>query len=490
MSGHDDIAIVGLPPDLVDGFHYLRQNPNVFIEQILGVKLWPMQVNIVNSVWANKRTAVKSCHASGKTFTSAQIILAYLFLNPMARVVTTAPTFRQVVKLLWTEIRKSHKRASMPLGGKLLTNQLTIEDGWEAMGYTSDDPDAFQGVHSETGYVLAVLDEAAGIDLAIWAAIEGILTGEYSRLLSIGNPTDPTGPFATEFKAPGTKRFTISAFDTPNLIENRIVIPGLIDPDWVEDKRTRWGVNSPAYQARVLGQFPDVSEKNVFRLRWLEKAFERTDLKPGMHERKRLGIDVAREGSDVTVFYEAHGPLLYKVLELRGASTMTTVGHAIKLHQKNNYASIRVDDIGVGGGVTDRLKELNVPVKPVNVGVTGRFLRDPIRFVNRKAELTYELRDALEHGHVQLNNGKVDEFGTLVDPIDDDLMHQAASLEQQIRSEGKVMIEPKKDFKKRLGISPDQLDAALLAWSTEIIRDTGWVQAEGSVSESNWIGAF
>lgn len=489
-DGSQELGVLGLE-NVHDAMRAMSGDPNLFIEHVLGSRLWDMQRAITLSVWRKKRTAVKSCHASGKSFVSAQVVLAYLMLRPGARVVTTAPTFRQVVKLLWVEIRKAYKRASIPLGGRLLTNQLIIDDGWEAMGYTSDDPDAFQGVHSETGCVLVVLDEASGIELPIWEAIEGILTGDDSRLLSIGNPTDPTGAFAREFKSPGTERFTISAFDTPNLQAGRIIIPGLIDPSWVEDKKTRWGVNSPAYQARVLGQFPDISERNVFQLRWLERAQSRLDLKPGLFDRPRLGVDVAREGSDVTVFYVAHGPLLYKLFELRGASTMTTVGWCIKFHQKYNFSSIRVDDIGVGGGVKDRLKELDLPVRGVNVGVSGKFLRDPIRYLNRRAELHFELRDALEHGHVQLNDGETEPDSDRPSNKDDDLLHQASSVEFELRSEGKIKIEAKKELKARIGISPDHLDAALLAWSTNVLREGGWVPDGGEmVNDQRWVGAL
>lgn len=484
-----DLASIGLA-DVERSMRAMAGDPNIFIEHILGSKLWDVQRAITRSVWMNKRTAVKSCHASGKSYTSAQIVLAYLLLKPGARVVTTAPTFRQVVKLLWVEIRKAYKRATIPLGGRLLTNQLILDDGWEAMGYTSDDPDAFQGVHSDTGCVLAVLDEAAGIDIAIWEAIEGILTGDDSRLLTIGNPTDPSGAFAREFKAPGTKRFTISAYDTPNLKAGKIVIPGLIDPGWVADKRTRWGINSPAYQARVLGEFPDVSEKNVFQLRWLERAQKRQDLVIPPFARKRLGVDVAREGSDTTVMYIAHGPLLYKVLELRGRSTMETVGHIARLHRLHDFSTIRVDVIGVGGGVVDRCAELGLPVKGVNVGVTGKFLRDPQRFSNRKAELHYELRDDLEHGKVQLNDGGTDEDGRPTG-LDDDFLHQASAIEQEFKSEGKVLIESKKDFKTRIGISPDHLDAALLAWSTIIVREGHWVGSPDDLTtRDKWVGAL
>lgn len=468
-----DVVSAQLNMEMASALHEMRREPNLFIEHVLGVKLWKKQREIVTSVWNNPRTAVKSCHGSGKTYTAGQIVLAYLYLNPMARVVTTAPTFRQVVKLLWSEIKRSHHRAIVPLGGKLLNNELRLEEGWDAVGYTSDDPNAFQGVHSESGHVLAVLDEASGIDPIMWEAFEGILVGERTRLFSIGNPTDPTSRFATEFKAPGTTRFTISAFDTPNLMAGKTIIPGLIDLPWVEDKKTRWGVNSPAYQARVLGEFPDLSDDIVFQLRWIERAQARTDLRPMMFDKPRLGVDVARTGSDKSVLYIKHGPLLYKLAEYHGLSTMALVGRIKHAHDKYCFSNIRIDDIGVGGGVTDRCQEIGLPVTPINVGVAPR---DRVRYANLKAEITYQLRDSLEHGHVQLNDGRVDENDRVIN-VDQDFLHQASSLKFKIRSEGKILIEPKIEFKKRIGVSPDDLDAAVLAWAD--VNDVHWVSPGG-----------
>ena len=38
------------------------------------------------------------------------------------------------------------------------------------------------------------------------------------------------------------------------------LLPLLVSPEWVEERKKRWGVNSPIYQSKVLGEFPDISD--------------------------------------------------------------------------------------------------------------------------------------------------------------------------------------------------------------------------------------
>ena len=58
-------------------------------------------------------------------------------------------------------------------------------------------------------------------------------------------------------------------------------------------------------------------------------------------------------------------------------------------------SAICVDDIGVGGGVTDNLKAAGLPVRPINVGEAAD---DSDKFANKRAELTWNLRSTLEDG--------------------------------------------------------------------------------------------
>lgn len=100
-----------------------QRDPVWWCESVLGVKPWSKQIEIMESVRDNPRTAARSCHGAGKSFTAGQVILWFLNAFSPSIVLSTAPTWRQVEKLVWKEVRASHARArsrGRPLGGNLL----------------------------------------------------------------------------------------------------------------------------------------------------------------------------------------------------------------------------------------------------------------------------------------------------------------------------------------------------------------------------------
>ena len=46
------------------------EDPVLFAQVVLGQEMWSRQAEILYSVAQHSRTAVKACHASGKTFTA------------------------------------------------------------------------------------------------------------------------------------------------------------------------------------------------------------------------------------------------------------------------------------------------------------------------------------------------------------------------------------------------------------------------------------
>ena len=74
------------------------------------------QKQIARSVAANLRTVVKACHASGKTYIAAAIVLWWITYHREAIAVTTAPTWNQVRRLMWGEIQRLayHAKISYP----------------------------------------------------------------------------------------------------------------------------------------------------------------------------------------------------------------------------------------------------------------------------------------------------------------------------------------------------------------------------------------
>src|SRR5271169_2426183 len=88
-------------------------DPTLFAQVILGDAVWSKQREIQQSVARYPRTAVKACHASGKTFTAAEVVLWWITSHQEAVAVTTAPTWTQVERLLWGEIRHATSRSKI-----------------------------------------------------------------------------------------------------------------------------------------------------------------------------------------------------------------------------------------------------------------------------------------------------------------------------------------------------------------------------------------
>ncbi len=448
-----------------------KTQPVWWVKKVLGAIPWEKQREILNSVRDNPRTAVRSCHGIGKSFTAGQVILWFLYNFPRSIVLSTAPTWRQVEKLVWKEVRASYKRSKVPLGGHILPKSpeiQIIQDEWYAMGLSTNDPDRFQGYHEK--YILVVVDEAAGVPEDIFEAIEGVLTSEHARLLLLGNPTALSGTFYNAFRGPGWYTIAISAFDTPNFTKFGITEddiangtweakmtgplpnPKLITPAWVADKYLRWGPESPAYHARVKGQFPTEADDTLIPLAWIEAAMER-DVPEG--KPVRIGNDVARFGSDKTVIVPRKG---MKVLPLKVYSkkdTMETAGLAAAEQKEHSAEYILVDVIGQGAGVVDRLNELNYPVVGINVAEAAT---DTEKFADLRSELWWNLRELLDP------NPKSNPTPISL-PRDDELLGDLSGIKYKYTSRGQIRVESKDEMKKRIKRSPDRADAVALAFA-------------------------
>ena len=263
------------------------QDPIAFSRRAFGHDHWGMQAKILESVAQNRRTAVKACHSSGKTFCAADAVLWWITTHPDGIAVTTAPTWMQVERLLWGEIRKSVAVSAVRYPTPLKT-RLDLGPNRYALGLSTNEGVRFQGWH---GKILIVIDEAPGVRPEIYEAIEGIRAGGDVRVLALGNPTIASGPFYDAFSVnrDGWSLFTIGAFDTPNLagldLESLLALnedeldqnvrPYLTTRRWVKEKFHEWGLGHPLSESRVLGNFPKQAQDALISLTWLEQAKQR-----------------------------------------------------------------------------------------------------------------------------------------------------------------------------------------------------------------------
>jgi len=416
--------------------------------------LWSIQREILRALVKHRKVAVKSCHGSGKTF-MAGIAALYLLYVWHALGVTTAPTFRQVKRLLWGEIRDiyntAHQRGAN-LGGKLLQTSLELGDKWFMEGFSTDHPETnIPGFHEET--VFAIMDEAGGNDPATYDMLETILTSENSFVLLIGNPIDAKSPFADCFK-PGSeyKTFSIPARITPNVRNKRNVYPKLVAHDWPERMKKKWGKDSPLYKSRVEAEFPEDTISMLIPYSAITKALQ-TELPED--EVISFGVDVARQGSDRTVIGCRWASGKFRIIhQMERRRETEVVGTIKKLYNEYKPRCINVDDIGVGGGIVDMLFEEGFPVNGIVVSEEPDDTADDmgdLEFQNKRAQYYWKLYRAFVEDEIDID--------------DDELANELCYIEAKFGR--KIRILEKEQIKVKLKRSPDLADCMMLAWAMD-----------------------
>lgn len=444
-----------------------RDAPNAsrWIVETLGEHLWSRQEDVLDALADHRRVAVPAGHAVGKSWLAARAVAHFVASLPVgeAFAVTTAPSQSQVAAILWRELRRVHRAARLPgrITGGSTRPEWYIGDELVAIGRKSADAAdaeqaaaAFQGIHAR--YVLIVLDEAGGIPSWLWGAAEALMTNADARILAIGNPA--AGSRFEQVCAPGSgwEVLSIPATSTPAFTDEPApphVLEALVSPTWVDEVTRTFGEGSPYVTARVDARFPATREDALIEPAWIKAAQQRDLADQAATTTGTLAADIARSGSDETVVYGNRGGVVRRRHSARGQDTMATTGRLVALAKDTgSKVTIVVDEAGLGGGVVDRLREqrgwrvvaFNAAHRP----------RDPDRFVNRRAEVFWTLRELLRGGELDL------------DPDDRELARQLGALRWSLNSRGRIRIESKDDMRARGVASPDRADAVAMSVAT------------------------
>ena len=430
-----------------------KKNPLWFATHRLGVKPWKKQAEILNALAKNNHVAVRSCNGSGKTFTAALATLWWLMAYDEAIVITTAPTDRQVRNLLWREIRSIYEPNRALFGGKISQTKLEISNKRYAFGFATDKAERFQGFHNRN--ILIIVDEASGVREFVFDAIMGCMTTANAKLLMIGNPTSLAGTFYDAFHKNRDlyKTIHISAFDTPaftgEIPTGDPLPPGVPTQEWIERIARQRGEDSAEYFCRVLGDYPLEAVDTLISLKLIEAAVNREvdDLE---NQTPVMGLDVARFGDAQTVGIVRRGPKVVKLESFRKTNLMQTTGAALDLARRFKVKTIYVDEVGVGAGVLDRLKEID-DIEAVGVN-GGKQADDKEHFYNLKAEKFDGLKQRFEDGDISI-------------PDDAELISQLASMTYEYTSKDHLKLETKQQIRNAGRQSPDKADALALAFT-------------------------
>lgn len=460
-----------------------------FAKEVLHTNLDAEQQEILRAVQNEKMVAVASGTARGKDYIAAVACLCFMYLTPRwkdgrlvknTKIAMTAPTDRQVGNIMVPEVRRLFKAAGC-LPGRLVGYDIrTNYEEWFLTGFKAgaDNTEAWSGFHAVN--TMFVVTEASGISQLIYDAIEGNLQGN-SRLLIVFNPNITTGYAAKAMKSARFKKFRLNSLHAENVVRKANIIPGQVDYEWVADKVENWCIRitekdinegegdfkwegcwyrpNDLFRVKVLGMFPKVAEDILIPYEWVELANKRwCELRDEGFEPKkkcRLGVDVAGMGRDTSVLAPRYGNYLgnFEVHNSAGvADHMHVAGMTIPyLKQKGGKAFI--DTIGEGAGVFSRLRELGHETAyscKFSEGANGLHdITEIYTFANMRAYLYWAIRDWLNP-----KNG----FQPAVPP-NDLFMQECTEVHWKFQSNGSIIIEAKEEIKKRLGRSPDYLDA-------------------------------
>jgi hypothetical protein len=228
----------------------------------------------------------------------------------------------------------------------------------------------------------------------------------------------------------------------------------------------QYGEDSTVSRVEVLGQFPKSDDDTVIPLDLVKAAIDR-EVSLTTEQAILWGLDVARFGGDNSALCKRQGNTVLEIQTYKSMDLMQLCG-AVKSEYdnatpENKPQEILIDVIGIGSGVVDRLRELNLPIRGVNVSEAPSTNKN---YLNLRAELWFKIKDWLIQRDCRL-------------PPDDDLMAQLVSPSYEYTSSGKIKLESKESMKRRGIKSPDKADALALTMASDAANFSGSLSFSG-----------
>lgn len=399
------------------------------------------------------RLATTSGHGIGKSALVSWLILWAMSTFEDTIGVVTANTETQLKTKTWAQLAKWFrlfigKELFEMTATKLYSVDPEHENTWriDLVPWSERNTEAFAGLHNKGKRILLLMDEASAIPDMIWEVAEGALTDSDTEIIwaVFGNPTRNKGRFREcFFGGKFAHRWKSRAVDSREVsLTDKIQIA-----EWIKD----YGEDSDFVRVRVRGIFPRVDSESFISFESATEATVRT-VEP-FSAPIVIGVDVGRFGDDPSVIYPRKGrdAVTNEPEVLFGADTMQTAARAAAMFLRLNATIVMVDSGGVGGGVVDRLRQLQIPVVEVDFGSSpdGGDPNDGTKYANKRAEIWGRMREWLKTGCIPPRVKGVEE--TLVDEL------TAPGYGMNAREE--IQLESKKEMRKRGIKSPNIADA-------------------------------
>lgn len=435
------------------------------LEKWSGPDLWQTEVleYIRDNLTADRpmQIAIAGGVGPGKTALAAWIMDWAMTTFSGCRGRVTANTGVQLSTTTWPELAKwmslSLFSSWFEFGSRSVASvDPTQKHNWKFDALTWDErkAEAFRGFHNARKRMLTVFDESSTIPNLIWEAAEGFLADEETERiwLCLGNPTRATGRFRECF--PGGrhhhawKHFNIDTRTARMANKEQIA-------DWIKF----YGLDHDFVRVNVLSQFPNASSTQFIGTDLVEGAAS-VDRDPPVtiYDPLVIGVDVAAEGDDKSVirFRRGRDARTIAPIKFRGIDLMQLAARLAEINERMRPDAIFIDSGGMGLGVVDRCRQLQLPVFGINFGQNPTGGDVSAAYYNARAEMWGKVRDWLPHGMID---------------ADPELMADLTAVEYGYKLKNgrdAILLERKKDMKKRGLASPDDGDALALTFAMTV----------------------
>lgn len=355
-----------------------------------------------------------------------------------------APFLKQAKAIAWSRLKQ--RIEPMRQHGVVDVNEADLSCTFKHNGaviriFGGDLPNAMRGVRLDG----AVIDEVAQIKPEVWTDIlQPALSDRLGWALFIGTPSGINLFSELYFKAKEyddwwSSRYTV--YDTNSIDEGEVV-------------RLKRDMSETSFAREYLCDFNASGDNQLISLSDVEIACTKV-IKPDQinFAAKVIGIDPARFGDDRSVIFKRQGLQAFDPYVYRGIDNMDLASRAAAIINEWQPDAVFCD-AGNGSGVIDRLRQLGFDVIEVHFG--GKPTN--IKYLNKRAEMWFELREWLK-------------LGASIPNITD-LKQDLAAPIYWYDSAGRVQLEPKDDIKKRGLPSPDLGDALAVTFAHQVAKLT------------------
>ncbi len=345
-------------------------DPFGYLRDIFGYRLTPDQEAALALFEAHDRVLLPSANNTGKSWLLAAYAL-YRFdavaalpaedlgLDEQgAQILLPGPDHSTIYSTIYSAILEhanQAERRGFLMPGRRSENSVLwrVRPRWFFEAFSPDVRVGQEVSHAASGRhhrnQLAIVEEGQGVPEPVWAATEGMCSGDGNKIISAFNPTESLGPAFKRAKGQGYAVFSMSALRHPNVLQRNALLPDAISykvvdarvanecrdmgpaataiPDAQEldfvfalppkealerggrddaipghpDGEPRVYRPGARFTAQVLGTWPRSATSSLFSVRALEEAMERWAPNAAPSPMPDVvGVDPAREGDDTS----------------------------------------------------------------------------------------------------------------------------------------------------------------------------------------------